>query len=383
MQVIGVGRDKSRYIVYDKGSSPNVFEVKRSDIIEYTRNHLISNIRICGRGVTEAPEIEVVRRICSADRDKIYSYLNYYTHLGDDIAHNMLKYISDNEVWADLVHNGYIGLLGNRYEMLFNIKTALGVDIITPSFLCNRAIKAERYIKVLSNKIKDSVVHLDMMNIGGSILSSPELIGFRDIEKSSNINPEYRYGIVYGGYITEYNRETVRDNYEKEILNKAKRFKLENIRYKNLTYEDMLRYIRNERNKREIFGVHWISENNISVLSGFRYFDPHTVNGKVGYLCAMYEGEIVGVIHYGTWRDNPYQSISYIDIHNAYKRKGIAKGLIKELNKYLDKSKPLVLTDVSEEGKAANMEEEFKRGIKGIKVCTYTEAIRNRKDFST
>lgn len=98
-------------------------------------------------------------------------------------------------------------------------------------------------------------------------------------------------------------------------------------------------------------------------------------------LVAMQNNRFIGVIHYGVWNKNPYQSISYIDVAEPYKRKGVATKLIKELNKHLIPNMPLVLTDLSEEGKTVNIDKLFKKYISVCKVYTYSEALEKHREF--
>ena len=82
---------------------------------------------------------------------------------------------------------------------------------------------------------------------------------------------------------------------------------------------------------------------------------------KMNYLVAKTNGKIIGVIKFGEWSMVPGAIlVSYIDVCEKYWGNGIATGMIKELNSYIDKEK-IYVTAESERGKKCHMLDTFKK----------------------
>lgn len=102
----------------------------------------------------------------------------------------------------------------------------------------------------------------------------------------------------------------------------------------------------------------WDREHGHVSITGFHYFWPRYDRCKERkFLCAMQDDHILGVILYGTWADGPL-SLSYIDVSEPYRSKGIATALIKELAKRIG-DQHICLSHESEMGKKCHMGDLF------------------------
>lgn len=121
---------------------------------------------------------------------------------------------------------------------------------------------------------------------------------------------------------------------------------------------------------------------NSGLITGFHYFKLDNIF-EYGEDCAHYllayhkeKNVILGVIkvgRYGNSEREKRQTINYIDVSMAYRRRGVAKAMIEKLDQFLDKSLPLVLTDESDLGKTCRMAEHFKNTKFSCEVYTREE----------
>jgi len=121
---------------------------------------------------------------------------------------------------------------------------------------------------------------------------------------------------------------------------------------------------------------------NVPYFKGFHYFSPEDFNAYedskylVAYMLEHNKVSIIGVIKYSVYgSEYQYQGLSYVDIQETYKGKGVVKLLISELNKYLDDKMILKLSFLSKEGKQCNLDQLFKKLIHGVKVYASDETI--------
>lgn len=115
----------------------------------------------------------------------------------------------------------------------------------------------------------------------------------------------------------------------------------------------------------------------ISKFENFKYFSPEDLvnwHDKSNYLVTYHNKKIVGVIKYGVFgHEEKEYGICYIDVNNEFKRRGIAKELITELNKYLDLELKLYISKPSDEGELCKINDLFKGLITRRSVITYGE----------
>lgn len=102
---------------------------------------------------------------------------------------------------------------------------------------------------------------------------------------------------------------------------------------------------------------------------GFRYFSPCCF--QMGHslekcLVAFDEKEdpqdIIAIIWFGEYGySSKYQGLSYIDVREDWKRKGVATYLIKNFNNYIDHSRPICISQLSDQGQLCHLDEIFKK----------------------
>lgn len=113
-------------------------------------------------------------------------------------------------------------------------------------------------------------------------------------------------------------------------------------------------------------------------FSNFSIFSPGTSfleRSNKNYLTAFNsKDDIVGVLKYGEYGySNKHQAVSYLDIHKGFKRNGIAKQLISELNNHVCSKSTLYISEETEEGERAGVLELFKR------LITVTKCVSTRE----
>ena len=108
-------------------------------------------------------------------------------------------------------------------------------------------------------------------------------------------------------------------------------------------------------------------------FEGFHYFSP--MNFQVGFykekcLVAFNEKEdphdIVGLIWFGEYGPSglpTHQAVSFIDVRKDCRRRGIATALIKKFDSYIDRSRPMYISQLSDEGKLCHIGELFKNNL--------------------
>lgn len=202
--------------------------------------------------------------------------------------------------------------------------------------------------------------------------------GWRECIFTSSVDPERRYSKPSNSSVYYTNDEKL-VSYFIKIIENTFFPKLDSI--DNLTFK----YVKNNRDlieiiKRSPLEEHcvptWINRSNNHSIIGFTYLHPEYDNGM--YLVALNDDVVAGVIKvgiYGEHRDI-HQSICYIDVNSAYRNRGIAKRMIKELEKYLAKDLPIVMTDKSEMGRLCRMKEHFRNAGYSIPIYSHREFMK-------
>lgn len=212
-------------------------------------------------------------------------------------------------------------------------------------------------MEAASSKIKNSIFYFEYIP-NMDILNS-----FVEIDLRSKYNTDYVMELYHGAYLTQYNTRLLVDSFESFMF--EDRVCKDAIEFKELGNKDIAKCVDNIRKHTSILSPYWRVYNTGNIcIYGFRYFE--NIAGYRKWLAATYKGKILGVICYRVHEEYVY--ISYIDIAEPYKRKGIATMLIKEFNRRLDGSLPLVLSGLSIEGKQARVDELFDRYITNCKV---------------
>lgn len=126
--------------------------------------------------------------------------------------------------------------------------------------------------------------------------------------------------------------------------------------------------------------IFWQSLHNHVNFIGFHYFKfDDILDENKDFLFCFYGDVLVGLIKYGIWGKglSRHQAIAYIDVHQKYRKCGIAKYMISHLNEVVYDDIPLVITDESELGKVCHMADKMKKAVTKVSVKTYHEAIRD------
>lgn len=179
--------------------------------------------------------------------------------------------------------------------------------------------------------------------------------GFFPCKYSSSFNEEWEYHVSGNYYVTkEENTFILRDLFEEKYFPT-----LGEIEYQLLSTEELSKVLLDKEDM--IFSVPIWRRGN-SAFAGFHYLEPQNfMYSKMNYLVAKTNGKIIGVIKFGEWSMVPGAIlVSYIDVCEKYWGNGIATGMIKELNSYIDKEK-IYVTAESERGKKCHMLDTFKK----------------------
>lgn len=123
------------------------------------------------------------------------------------------------------------------------------------------------------------------------------------------------------------------------------------------------------------------------IYEGFTFFSPFDLKSYKdnNYFLAVEDGNIVGILKYKRYafKDNSYVpeeellkakprknylGVSYIDIHNDYKRQGIATKMLKAMNCWIREGEIIKVSFETGEGKDANILKTFKRELTKAKV---------------
>ena len=351
--------------------------IPRDELMKYIVIHRVANAMPSGNGIRKINTVCRVRKLREYDRNIIEKNIKDYIDK-DTYGYNQeyvffMQKISDDSYWKYLMENALLALYGNQHIALFFIEKLLNVNIVDMMYLPYGYISSEltmNYIDIISSKIENSIFWItngmDNLNPKYKHLDLTSTFGDRPYRNSGR-----------GAGITEYNPCLMRDVYEQIMFPKIDN--QDNIEVKAITNSEMNRYVMELNSKLGYkLSAYWGDRFQTPSISGFTYLHPKDsskLDETTKFLCAIYKGTIIGVIYFGVWGNNRYQSISYIDISSKYKRMGIATMLIKSLNKYLRSDLPLVITDLSDEGKAARIDLIFKKYITKTKLYTYSEAL--------
>ena len=123
---------------------------------------------------------------------------------------------------------------------------------------------------------------------------------------------------------------------------------------------------------------HWkFCKNGSCFVPGFTIFPTSEFlsTQNCSYLVAHTENRILGIIKFGQFKHEKYQVLAYIDVCEPYQGLGIAKNMIRKLNEVIDKSLPLVLTELTTDGEATHIDLVFKREL-DVEVLSWTEACQ-------
>lgn len=206
------------------------------------------------------------------------------------------------------------------------------------------------------------------------------------IPEINKVNYKGEYGYI--NYSNYYNPKYIfgkNENYIlKQFLEKFRKTKdIKDLIIKKMTNEELQKLLYDNENGYKIPTVRKPSG---WVFLDFQYFSSGDLNplycSQNNFIVAIIDNEVVGVIKIGDYEDYiKYKSICYVDVSAKYRRKGIASKMIKELNNYLSKNQPLLLTDLSNDGKKARIDLIFIREIYSTKVYVRSDMEQMFKDY--
>ena len=281
-------------------------------------------------------------------------YDTYYGNIDFDNLDNIIAYLENDEV----IGYGYVDL----YEPY---------KIISSEFSdYNKKIQVYKILSEDENVfINDPWVDLEELELFACDMSTKT---FTELDLGERNYEPYYYESLFA--TRKENISALKDLFEKRLLEDSK----EEITFEHFTLNGLENYIHRLNEKDNIFGAgYWKSKYGHYPFAGFHYFKPEKFAAdNIEYLIAKQGDKMVGAIKYGFYNTSismPHNGINYIDVQVGFRNKGIAKQMIKELDKYLNKKYPLFLTDASGMGSECKMEEYFKKYISGTDVVAYYE----------
>lgn len=109
----------------------------------------------------------------------------------------------------------------------------------------------------------------------------------------------------------------------------------------------------------------------VPIYIGFRYFSPiDKEDNDFEYLLAMEDEKIVGVLKLGTLKTDKTRYVSYVDVAESYREKGIARTLYRELNDVVRGEKLVVNSPLTGLGKKAKLDKILKQEVVSCKTKT-------------
>lgn len=304
--------------------------------------------------------------------------------LGKMITIEFNEYIFDLQSVYDLDNFDDFLLIKDNGKIIdfINIYQDNGFDFIAPNFT-----SYDRQLEEL---------HLLKYTYPNHILEcsdyylNPEQKEYYKCKFNSRINRNYVYLLEDESsfYVTsEKKTNALRDAFEEEYFTNLN---LNNLKFINIKCNELSRFLEDY----DRFGIPMWTNGGEEAITGFHYLsliDSCNENSEnCNYLLCLNGKKIAGVIKYGIFNeyDIRHQCMCYIDVNFAYRRRGISKILINQMNKYLEKNIPFVITNETEIGKKCKMHEHFKNMIqkpvytyKELEYLRYEQQIKDIKNY--
>lgn len=353
------------YIEDDNSNKQWVTESYLRSCIE---DMLVENVKLENGLIVYVKPVFSVFSLNFKSRASIIKYLSKYASDYDGVGMEDLciyiEHASQNQL-----SNYWCGVKGNMFVSLFYVeKSKYNIPIIRTIYW---AFDDYLYsvMDKLSDKFKDSVFEFQYLPDYRIKSDRKVSASYKPINRVSGLFSERMVSLSSGCYITAYNPNLLVKRIEDVYLNALKDFDINKVVYKCYSARQLSELMSSYTND-YVFNGYWHDEyGNSTAFYGFHYFDPgdlYYYGNDKKYLVAIYNGVIIGVIKFGMFMQE--QAVAFIDVHYGCRRKGLAKGLIRNLNNYLDKSLPLDLSHESEMGKLCHMNEKFKEGITVVPV---------------
>lgn len=334
--------------------------------------HEIDNAKLHGTGICIITPQLKVERITQTNLEKLYLFMKYHIKYGKDYdyADNysyqyFIKEYETDKKKCIKQFGGYVAFYGNKVVSWITVIKTLGLEVLI-SFYNDGNIRLRRaVINSIFAENPDTIMLGSLCNDCGA--------DYNRMDKQSTIDPDYRYIFGYGEYLTKGRTDRfVKAIENKYFINKVDlaKVKLKVIEGKDLSKLWQSKYIDGG------FEGYWINTCNIDSAVGFHYFHFNDAKIDARFILALYDGMIIGVIKLGVYYGD-HQAIAYIDILRTCRNQGVATYMIKNIDKYLFKGLPLMITDESDMGKMCHIADKFKANVKSVKVKTYEEALRD------
>lgn len=280
------------------------------------------------------------------DEDYYYGPGDFYEHLLDDESnYENIDFVIDKEFIGVLLKSNVDGI--NLMKLIGNFE--------------------ENIYDKISTKYPSHIVF-----IAGYTSDTP--FNYYNLANFKSTNGEEEYlSQSYSSFLIPKNMDenTIRDKIEELTI---PTFDSSKLVIEDKTGEEILSEILKKYDDNPFFNGFSKNDNGHHNLSGFHYLslDESDLHQKI--LVCKLEGQIVGVIKHGLYEGYggiPHQGLAYIDVNRNFRNLGIAKLMIKELDKYLDKNLPLFLTRESDMGEICHMEKLFLENIHSTDCVAY------------
>lgn len=353
------------YVESDKGTREWVGECYLKNCVD---NMLVENAKLSHGVITYVKPVFNVFKLSHSNRDSIISYISKYNNDFDGYSlEDLCVYLATAD--SKKISNYWCGVKGNMFVALFYITDSKYEIPIVNTITWFHDNYLYSVMDKLSERFKDSI--FEFQYLPDYRINSERKISasYKPINRVSRLFSERVVSLSSGCYITAYNPNLLVKKIEDIYLNALENFDINKVVYKCYSAKQLSELMSSYTND-YVFNGYWHDEyGNSTAFYGFHYFEPgdlYYYGNDKKYLVAIYNGIIIGVIKFGMFMEE--QAVAFIDVHYAVRRRGLAKGLIKHLNDYLDKSLPLDLSHESEMGKLCHMNDKFKEGITVVPV---------------
>lgn len=201
---------------------------------------------------------------------------------------------------------------------------------------------------------------------------NPEDNDYEIVDMTSHLDSDHTLAIMGGNlWKLKSNNIDIVAEWESSL---TPSYNLSEIKFETLSYEELMK--KEFSSHSEIFAKTW-SESGNYLLYGFHYLSSVESPDNVTFYVAYCENTLIGCIK--VYEKSDHYTIGFIDVHIAYRNKGIAKDLIKFIGSKLSPEKKIILTSLSKMGERCHIDECFKRILNDFQILTYEEAVYGRR----
>lgn len=344
--------------------------VDKNTAIDYIKSGIISNARIQGKGIAIIKPKIRIEKINIKNLESLAYFINFKLKTTDRDNYTFQGFIEDydrSKYNCLEQYPGYIVYNGNQIVEWVGVIDTLGIKILIQIYNIDTHDKEPIGIRYLLNKSNKFLYMTDGCDAWCNKYKSANF--------KSSIDSDYRYVThCHNGLVGNY-PDCISKAIEAHYF--IRDVDIDKIRLRCMTTSEIYT-VWSKKYMKGVFEGYWINKFNNPSAVGFHYFSFSDSKNDARFIVAIYKGLIIGVIKLGVY-NNDHQAIAYIDVLRTCRNKGVATYMIKNINKYLYKGLPLMITDESDMGKMCHIADKFKDNVKGIKVKTYAEALRDGK----